>query len=92
MRIQAFHHRVTGLVLGLTLVVLIGTGCSEAANDTVGAGGPGAGEPAPAETADRTIQVLARDDLSFAPHEVDVAVGEVVTFEVTNHGATAHEF
>lgn len=50
------------------------------------------GEPAEAGDADRTIEIEARDDLTFAPSSVEVAAGETVTFVVTNVGAAVHEF
>lgn len=51
-----------------------------------------AGEPAEPAEAERTIDVLAYDDLSFDPSTIEVRVGEVVTFEVSNMGRTTHEF
>ena len=48
--------------------------------------------PANIEAADRVIQVDALDQLAFDPPVIDVAVGETIAFEVTNPGATTHEF
>lgn len=50
------------------------------------------GEPADASEADRTVQVQALDELAFDPETIEVAAGEVITFEVTNNGVTQHEF
>lgn len=50
------------------------------------------GEPGDPAEADRTIEVDAKDDLSYDPAEVDVEAGETVTFVVTNTGEAAHEF
>lgn len=50
------------------------------------------GEPAEPDEGDRTIEIVASDDLSFDPEDVEIAVGEVVTFVVTNEGNNPHEF
>jgi uncharacterized cupredoxin-like copper-binding protein len=49
------------------------------------------GEPADAADATRTIAVDAFD-MAFDPETIEVAPGEVVTFEVTNTGGAVHEF
>lgn len=78
----------------VSALALAGVGCGGDGGGTPQGDGatPGAGEPADASEADRTIQVLARDDLSFQPRSLEVSVGEVVTFEVTNRGALDHDF
>lgn len=50
------------------------------------------GEPADAADADRTIAVDMFDDFTYQPDSIDVAVGETVTFEVSNSGEIVHEF
>jgi uncharacterized cupredoxin-like copper-binding protein len=50
------------------------------------------GEPADPSDADRVIEVDALDTPTFDPAAIDVAVGETVTFAVTNVGDVAHEF
>ena len=50
------------------------------------------GEPADAADADRTIAIEAATPFVFEPAEVTVAVGETVTFEVTNTDAIDHDF
>jgi len=50
------------------------------------------GEPADPLTADRVIEVVASDDFRFEPAEITVAVGETVTFRITNAGAIPHDF
>lgn len=50
------------------------------------------GAPADPADADRTIEVEASDDLTFEPDSIEVAAGEVVTFEVVNTGSNAHDF
>lgn len=50
------------------------------------------GEPADPSEADRVVEITASDDLSFTPDEIAVAVGETVTFRVTNEGAIVHDF
>ena len=50
------------------------------------------GDPADASDADRTIEVTMLDTMSFEPEEFEVAVGETVTFSITNAGAIDHDF
>lgn len=50
------------------------------------------GEPAEAAEADREIEVVAKDDFSYEPPVIEVAVGETVRFVVTNEGKIVHEF
>lgn len=48
-----------------------------------------AGDP---DETDRTVAVATLDSLEFDPEELEVEVGDTVTFEVTNEGSTDHEF
>ena len=50
------------------------------------------GRPGDPDDADRTIEIVQLDSFAFEPSEVEVAVGETVTFEVTNEGTAPHEF
>ncbi len=50
------------------------------------------GVPADAGDATRVIEIQANDDFSFDPDQVDVEVGETVTFRVTNAGNLEHDF
>lgn len=50
------------------------------------------GEPADPEEADRTVKIMMLDELAYDPEKLQVAKGEVVTFEITNRGETRHEF
>lgn len=50
------------------------------------------GQPADAADADRTVKITANDDFTFDPDAVEVEVGEVVTFSVTNSGKLPHDF
>ncbi|MDX1619998.1 MAG: plastocyanin/azurin family copper-binding protein [Nitriliruptorales bacterium] len=50
------------------------------------------GEPADPSEADRTIEVNVDNDLAFEPADLTVAVGEVITFRITNTGQVEHEF
>jgi len=52
----------------------------------------GWGEPAEASDADRVVEISMLDELRFEPATVEVAVGETVTFRVTNNGQLAHDF
>jgi uncharacterized cupredoxin-like copper-binding protein len=50
------------------------------------------GAPADPTDADRVIEIEAKDDFSFAPAEISVAVGETVTFRISNTGILPHDF
>ena len=50
------------------------------------------GEPADPAEVDRTIEIIAADDLTFAPAELTVSPGEVITFRVVNNGQIVHDF
>lgn len=87
---------------GLVSVLFLGAcGASDGAghdhDHSAGAGhaeseGEVPGEPASRDEATRTLRVVAGDDLRFDPEEVEVEVGEAITFVVVNEGATHHEF
>ncbi len=49
------------------------------------------GEPADPAEADRVIEITA-GEFFFSPDPIQVRVGEVVTFRVTNVGKVAHDF
>lgn len=50
------------------------------------------GEPATAEEADRTVEIVASDDLRFDPESVTVSDGETVLFRIVNEGQLPHDF
>lgn len=50
------------------------------------------GRAAPPANADRTIDIIARDDMSFDPETVNVQPGETVRFRVRNVGDLQHSF
>jgi uncharacterized cupredoxin-like copper-binding protein len=50
------------------------------------------GEPTDAADADRTIEIVSSDDLTFTPSDFTVTQGEVITFRVSNEGAIPHDF
>ena len=50
------------------------------------------GEPADAADADRVIEIVTDDDFTITPSEMTIAVGETVTFKVTNEGKLTHDF
>lgn len=50
------------------------------------------GAPGDPVEVDRTVEIMATDQLTFEPASIDVAAGETITFVVTNAGSTAHEF
>lgn len=50
------------------------------------------GAPAEAGDSDRVVEITMLDELRFDPAAVEVAVGETVTFSVTNAGQLPHDF
>ena len=84
------------VVLTIAVASFVVAGCS---SDEGSSGDEGSatesfdfGQPADPADADRTVEITANDDFSFDPDAVDVKVGEVVTFSVTNSGDLPHEF
>lgn len=53
---------------------------------------PGFGQPAGAADADRVVSITADDDFTFDPAQVEVEVGETITFDVANIGKLPHDF
>ena len=84
------------VVLTIAAMSLAVAGCSsdEGSSDDEGAAPESFdfGQPADPADADRTVEISANDDFSFDPDAVEVQVGEVVTFSVTNSGDLPHEF
>lgn len=68
------------------------TGGDDTGGDDMRMEGTVPGEAADPSEADRTIEVVALDQLAFDPSSIEVSSGEVVTFVVTNTGKTKHEF
>ncbi len=50
------------------------------------------GEPSEPGDADRVIEIDATDEFTFEPDNVEVEVGETVTFRVVNVGELPHDF
>lgn len=90
-----------GTAMVLTLISCGGSGTSDTTNqgeqstttmdmdshEEFAFGGPGD----PAE-ADVSIDIEAKDDLTFDPKELTVSAGQTVTFRITNTGSIPHEF
>jgi len=93
-------------IAGLTLILAACSAGAAPSSSTTGAASASAdtpmasdnhagfawGEPAEAADADRVIEVAMLDELSFDPAAIEVAVGETVTFNVTNAGQLPHDF
>lgn len=96
---QNFRRLTTALALGL-LTVACSSGAG--ADTTVASTMPedmemesesfSFGEPMEGMSPDQTIEVDANDDFTFSPSGLDVSVGDIVTFKVTNTGAIPHDF
>lgn len=41
---------------------------------------------------DRELFVVMRDDFTYEPSEIEVAAGEIISFQVANKGEVRHEF
>ena len=84
------------LRLGIVLVLAAVSTAACGGDGHEGHGGSGssvgAGAPADSTESDRTVEVEAMDTLRFDPQDIEVAVGETVTFSVTNAGDLEHEF
>ena len=79
-----------GLVLLSSLLVLpLACGGGDSGDSDASAG---VGEPADAVDSDRSVEVEALDTLRFDPSDLEVSVGETITFSVTNAGDLEHEF
>ena len=50
------------------------------------------GRPGDPSDADLTVEITQLDSFAFEPSDVEVQIGETVTFLVTNEGQTPHEF
>ena len=89
-------RRVLPLVTFLALTLLIAACGDAASRDTTTQTGAesdfGFGEPADPSDANRTVEVVASDDLTFDPAEISVVAGETVTFRITNDGRAVHDF
>jgi uncharacterized cupredoxin-like copper-binding protein len=79
---------VLAMAVGL-LVAGCGGGGSGSTTTNAGAGVGGPGDPAQAS---RTVEIHAGDDLRFQPDQVQVKVGETVTFKVVNTAQVMHDF
>lgn len=55
-------------------------------------GGLSFGAPADPSEADRTIEVVADDQMNFSPASVEAAPGETIRFVVENVGSMQHSF
>jgi len=92
------RYGVTAVYSLAAACALISTGCT--AHHPSAAPAPASGHPRPQTTgraaleseAQRTVQIELADDGRFHPAEVGVRAGEIVTFELTNHGRQEHEF
>lgn len=49
------------------------------------------GQPAPADKADRSVEVVM-GDMSFTPKAIDIKAGETIRFVLVNKGQLLHEF
>jgi uncharacterized cupredoxin-like copper-binding protein len=81
-----------GIVLMLTAVSAVACGGDGHEGHGGSGSSSGAGAPADAAGSDRTVEVEAMDTLRFDPQDIEVTVGETVTFSVTNAGDLEHEF
>jgi uncharacterized cupredoxin-like copper-binding protein len=79
---------VTAVLASLVLAACGGDHSAHEAAPGLGA----LGHAADPEDADREIEIETLDSLAFAPDEIQVEVGETVTFVITNTGEAVHEF
>jgi uncharacterized cupredoxin-like copper-binding protein len=79
-------------LLSLLVPAFLAAIAAVALSGCAGAGAVGGGASSPAPAAARTIEVTTTDEMRFEPADFQVAVGETVSFEVTNAGKVVHEF
>lgn len=100
-RLHFLRSRTT-LVATIAAIAVLATACGsdepDIANPVPGAeadddhGEFAFGEPAESDDADRVIEIDATDDFTFEPAEVEIAMGETVTFRIANVGNLPHDF
>jgi uncharacterized cupredoxin-like copper-binding protein len=72
---------------------LVVAGCGGGGGSTSASGASSnVGQPGDPAQATRTVEVRAGDDLRFQPDQVQVKVGETVTFKVINTASVEHDF
>lgn len=98
-----------GLVVAVSLLALVATGCSDSSPDDEAGGATDTetgmpsmdmgetesftfGRPGDPSEADRTVEITQLDTFAFDPSELEVQMGETITFAVTNAGEARHEF
>lgn len=89
--------RSVRLILSVIAAMLLLAACADSADETPTATDDdhsefAFGDPATAEEADRTLEVIATDDLRFDPETVTVAEGETILFRIVNQGQLPHDF
>ncbi|MDQ3915425.1 MAG: plastocyanin/azurin family copper-binding protein [Actinomycetota bacterium] len=103
MRALQGHGRSTRLAAAAAALLLAACGgegegaddhahAHDHAHDAPAAGSFAFGSPGDPEEATRTVEVEAGDPFRFDPDEVELNVGETVTFVVSNDGDIVHEF
>ena len=79
----------TSVIVALTAAVgLLVAGCGGGSTKVASA----AGAPGDPARAARTVDVKAGDDLRFQPDQVQVKVGETITFKINNTATIEHDF
>ena len=66
--------------------------CGGGGGADTSSGQDGLGAPADAASATRTVEIRAGNDLRFQPDNVQVKVGDTVTFHVVNVATVEHDF
>jgi uncharacterized cupredoxin-like copper-binding protein len=93
---NATHATVTPTLAAIAMVTAAGlaqaSGDHSGGHDESGGKGFAFGEPAAASAADRTVEIVAKDTMRYAPAELAVDSGETVRFVVKNVGQLQHSF
>lgn len=82
--------RLTMAALAVATAVVV-AGCG-GGGDKTSTGSGALGSPGDPAKAGRTVEVQTTDALRFRPDNVQVKVGETVTFHVVNVAASMHDF
>jgi len=93
---NATHATVTPTLAAIAMVTAAGlaqaSGDHSGGHDDSGGNDFAFGEPASASAADRTVEIVAKDTMRYAPAELAVDRGETVRFVVKNVGQLQHAF
>lgn len=81
-----------GALLGVLALVLTACGGGDHDGHSAAPGLGALGHVASPDDADREVRVETMDTMRFGPPDIEVEVGETITFVIVNTGSVIHEF